>query len=580
MKPCLVQWTSSIMAGSSGKQTRSQKLRQNMINMMYLVFIAMLALQISKEVLATLGLMSEDMEKSTAELETSINSAYNIIEQNSNQDYYKIPSEELPKLKGITDDYFNFIQSLKDSLIGLDENNYMIEIDYLDEDGNQKVSERRDYQVMDKSNYLDEVFFINDGVTSKGQEFIEYFKNFPTKVESLLDSIKSKDSRTVQSNYNFSSALSNLSLRFNYPEDDQVVNRDGIKEDWLYYNYEKFPLVASLSKFTKIQSDIRSVEYEILNSLVNKTKDRQLSFDSKSTLLETDKQAYYTNSTVDAKVVVGNTDSSFKPDRVDLKVDNIQLKETEWEVVDGKIKLNKRFSSPGIKKIYGYLIFDNNGSTDSLLVDTEFYVIPKPNEAIVSPLNMQVFYIGLRNEIKVAFPGIADLTSISVNGRNGSIIKSGSRYFAAPNAGVNSMDVVVSGRANEENLTSVLNFRVQDAPPGRGSIFERVGGQDINYINSSKVSKDGLIYGTVRGEKPPGFLYDYDINVEAFQITVGNLPTRTVQGNKIENSNEAVRDIRGSSKGSSVTVTVLKATKIDGDLKSPTNVEPFVLTLE
>ena len=568
------------MAGSSGKQTRSQKLRQNMINMMYLVFIAMLALQISKEVLATLGLLSEDMEKSTAELKTSIDNAYNIIDQNSNQDYYKIPSEELPKLKEITDDYFNFIQSLKDSLIGLDENNYMIEIEYLDENGNEKVSERRDYQVMDKSNYLDEVFFINDGVTSKGQKFIEYFKGFPAKVESVLDSIKARDARTVQSNYGFSTALSNLSLRFNYPEDDQIINRDGIKEDWLYYNYEKFPLVASLSKFTKIQSDIRSVEYEILNSLVSKTKDRQLSFDSKSTLLETDKQAYYTNSTVDAKVVVGNTDSSFKPDRVDLKVDNIQLKETEWEVVDGKIKLNKRFSSPGIKKIFGYLFFDNNGSTDSLLVDTEFYVIPKPNEAIVSPLNMQVFYIGLRNEIKVAFPGIADLTSIRVNGRNGRIIKSGSRYFAAPNAGVNSMDVVVSGRANEENLTSVLNFRVEDAPPGRGSIFERVGGQDINYVNSSKVSKDALIYGTVRGEKPPGFLYDYDINVEAFQITVGNLPTRTVQGNKIENSNEAVRDIRGSSRGSSVTVTVLKATKIDGDLKSPTNVEPFVLTLE
>ena len=568
------------MAGSSGKQTRSQKLRQNMINMMYLVFIAMLALQISKEVLATLGLLSEDMEKSTTELKTSIDNAYNIIDQNSNQDYYKIPSEELPKLKEITDDYFNFIQSLKDSLIGLDENNYMIEIEYLDENGNEKVSERRDYQVMDKSNYLDEVFFINDGVTPKGQKFIEYFKGFPAKVESVLDSIKARDARTVQSNYGFSTALSNLSLRFNYPVDDQVINRDGIKEDWLYYNYEKFPLVASLSKFTKIQSDIRSVEYEILNSLVSKTKDRQLSFDSKSTLLETDKQAYYTNSTVDAKVVVGNTDSSFKPDRVDLKVDNIQLKETEWEVIDGKIKLNKRFSSPGIKKIFGYLFFDNNGTTDSLLVDTEFYVIPKPNEAIVSPLNMQVFYIGLRNEIKVAFPGIADLTSIRVNGRNGSIIKSGSRYFAAPNAGVNSMDVVVSGRANEENLTSVLNFRVEDAPPGRGSIFERVGGQDINYVNSSKVSKDALIYGTVRGEKPPGFLYDYDINVEAFQITVGNLPTRTVQGNKIENSNEAVRDIRGSSRGSSVTVTVLKATKIDGDLKSPTNVEPFVLTLE
>ena len=135
---------------------------------------------------------------------------------------------------------------------------------------------------MDKSNYLDEMFFINDGVTDKGQEFIDYFKSFSDKVETVLDSIKARDSRTVQSNYGFSTALSNLSLRFDYPEDDQVVNRDGIKEDWIYYNYEKFPLVASLSKFTKIQSDIRSVEYEILNSLVSKTKDRQLSFDSKS----------------------------------------------------------------------------------------------------------------------------------------------------------------------------------------------------------------------------------------------------------------------------------------------------------
>ena len=62
-----------------------------MINMMYLVFIAMLALQISKEVLATLGILSEDMEKSTAELQFSIDSAYNIIDQNINniKNYYR-----------------------------------------------------------------------------------------------------------------------------------------------------------------------------------------------------------------------------------------------------------------------------------------------------------------------------------------------------------------------------------------------------------------------------------------------------------------------------------------------------------
>ncbi|MDB4098057.1 hypothetical protein N9546_04385 [Flavobacteriaceae bacterium] len=571
------------MAGSSGKQTRSQKLRQNMINMMYLVFIAMLALQISKEVLATLGILSEDMEKSTVDLETSIENAYNIINQNSNQDYYKIPSEELPKLKKITDDYFNFIQSLKDSLIGIDDNNYMIDVEYIDNNGNKDIITRTDYQVMDKSNYLDETFFMNkkDGVTAKGQEFIDYFKEFSSKVESVLDSIKDRDSRIVQSNYNFENALASLSQRFEYPEDDQVINRNGIKDDWIYYNYEKFPLVASLTKFTKIQSDIRSVEYEILNSLVSKTKDRQLSFDSKSTLLETDKQAYYTNSIVDAKVVVGNTDSSFKPDRVELKVDNIELrKDIDFEVVDGKIKLNKKFNRPGIKKLYGYLFFDNNGETDSLLVDTQFYVIPRPDEAIVSPVNMQVFYIGLRNEIAVAFPGIADLTSIRVNGRNGTILRTGSEYFAAPNAEAESMDVIVSGNANDEVITSTVNFRVEDAPPGRASVAITSGGVETNYLNTQSISQDDLIYGRIRGEKPTGFLYNYDIKVESFQITVGNLTTRTVTGNQVRNSPDAVKDINSARSGTGIIITILQASKIDGNLVSPTTVEPLALKIE
>ena len=552
--------------------------RQKMINMMYLVFIAMLALNISKEVLGTLGILSEDMEKSTAELKSSIDDLYTTIDLNSNQDYYKIPSDELPKLRDLTDNYWSYIQMLKDSLISLDKNNYLTNVSVKNEDGEKTEFTMVDYQIMDKSVDLDELFFKGDGNSEKGAEFVTYFSSFKTNVTAVLDSIISRDERTIKSNYSFASAISNLESRFNYSDD--VLNADGNYQPWLEYNYQGFPLIASLSKFTKIQSDIRAVEYEILNSLTSKTKDRKLSLDNTDTLLETTQSAYYTNSTVDAAVVVGRTDSSFKPDIVDLKIDGIDLKESEFSIVNGKIVLDKRFSTPGIKNITGFLIFKADGEIDSLGVDQKFYVINKPNDAIVSPLNMQVFYIGLRNEIKVAFPGIADLSSIRVNGKNGSILKNGSRYFAAPNAGVSSMDVIVSGRANNETLTSVLNFRVEDAPPGRGSIFERVGGKDINYINSSKISKDALLYGTVRGEKPPGFLYDYDINVETFQITVGNLPTRTVQGNKIQNSNEAMRDIRGANRGSSVTLTVLKATKIDGDLKSPTNVEPFVLTIE
>ena len=61
---------------AAGKQDS----RQKMINMMYLVFIAMLALNISKEVLATLGIVSEDLKKSTDLLMEDINEYYNVID--------------------------------------------------------------------------------------------------------------------------------------------------------------------------------------------------------------------------------------------------------------------------------------------------------------------------------------------------------------------------------------------------------------------------------------------------------------------------------------------------------------------
>ena len=69
--------------------------RQKMINMMYLVFIAMLALNISKEVLATLGILNDDLESSIVELESSSKINYDQISSNSdNLDYKSIPDNK------------------------------------------------------------------------------------------------------------------------------------------------------------------------------------------------------------------------------------------------------------------------------------------------------------------------------------------------------------------------------------------------------------------------------------------------------------------------------------------------------
>ena len=92
--------------------------RQKMINMMYLVFIAMLALNIGKEVLATLGHLSSDLESSTKQVETASQEVYSKIAANASSSLnYKIPAVMVLEMKKEADDFYNFIQVIKDSLI-------------------------------------------------------------------------------------------------------------------------------------------------------------------------------------------------------------------------------------------------------------------------------------------------------------------------------------------------------------------------------------------------------------------------------------------------------------------------------
>ena len=79
--------------------------RQKMINMMYLVFIAMLALNIGKEVLATLGVLNNDLESSITELEASSTSIYNNIESNSDSPDYKIAATNILDIKKASDEF-------------------------------------------------------------------------------------------------------------------------------------------------------------------------------------------------------------------------------------------------------------------------------------------------------------------------------------------------------------------------------------------------------------------------------------------------------------------------------------------
>jgi len=171
--------------------------RQKMINIMYLVFIAMLALNISKQVLATIGVLEENLENSISQAENEIEKKLSAIENKKGQANIQSAYSSVVLMKEKSDKYFDYLGSIIDSLLAQDnENNKFYREIKNDAPANERtlpdVVRMRDYQIMDKGNVLDEKFFDGDENTPFGNEFILNYKNFKSDFISIVDSIKIK----------------------------------------------------------------------------------------------------------------------------------------------------------------------------------------------------------------------------------------------------------------------------------------------------------------------------------------------------------------------------------------------------
>ena len=562
-----------------------------MINMMYLVFIAMLALNIGKEVLATLGVLNDDLESSITELEASSTASYSQIETNSEKLDYKIAASKVVEMKAEADNFFNYIQVIKDSLL-IGENG---ENKYLKQIQNKETGEeitRMAYQEMDKSQVLDDYFFEGEFLTSNGEQYVSNYKSFPTKLSQILDDIvfleeESKIARTaldgskgedgVEIQYDFESAKFDLKNRFSYS--DQIVNSEGTTQGFLEYNFYGFPVIASLAKLTKVQSDIRYIENKILNEILSSIQGKGLNFSTFQTLLETTKPVYYTTDVVDAAIVMGKKDEGFKPDKVELFINGKPLSDSEYFIENGKVVLKKRIGTPGTYDLTGTLSKRNADTQElvSIPVTQKLVIIREPNSAVVSADNMKVFYRGLRNPTSISIPGVASNTIVP-SSANAKFSKTKNGWAAQPtNAKAKEMKVSVSGVLNgKRKQFDGGTFRILPPPPGKGS----VSGMNKVIQTGGSISKTLLANGIVTGTKPKDFLYDYEIIVTGFDIKVGNSPAKKVTGNKASRSSKAALDIKSAGKGTVVVISNIQASSKDGDTVTPNyEVESFFLTV-
>ncbi len=489
--------------------------RQRMINMMYLIFIAMLALNMSKEVLSAFGLLNERLTESNSAAD-SRNTAFleNLTTKAAEQpEQYSSVKAKADQIAVISDEFDAYIEGMKSEMMS-----------------KIKPEDTQNYETQDRPDELDQKLFNGDKFTPAGQEFLDQINKYRDGVIAVMGD----DPR-------YKSIVSDITKKF---ETEPVKRNDGVTVPWLNYHYEGFPMVASRTKMTQLQSDVKTTENEILSNMLAGQQAAALSFTQYNTLLEATKTAYYAGEEFDGGIVLGRKDPNTKPNRVELTLDGKTLSPDQYAIVNGKVMLKINAGAAGDHKIEGNLIFTEDGKDTEVPVNLGFSTITKPNSAVIAADKMNVVYRGVDNPMTVSIPGIPDN---KVNASAAGLSKvSGSKYVMRPGAG---RTVVISANGTLPDGAAVgskSEFRIKDIPSPVGTIR----GEDGNG-GPVRMERGGLEISSI-GAALQDFDFELKLNVTGFSFKVSGQPTVKISGNKLNGA--AISALKRAGRGETVQI--------------------------
>ena len=487
--------------------------RQKMINLMYLVFIAMLALNMSKEVLSAFGLMNEkfeDVNKFSGEYNASLFSQLQ-SKAGENAAQFAEPFEKAKQVKTITDGLYSYIDGLKKDLVSKFE----------------KENGKLPYEAMDKGDMIDEQWFEGDGYSKKGKEIVSTIE----KYKSDLASVIGKDVK-----YKF--IIDDINAKFDL---NDVKDGEGVKKKYLDYHYKGFPAIASLTKLSAMQNDVKKTEQDIYNALIGNTTAKAASMKNYQAIVLTDKSAFFSGEPVTGRVVLGRYDESTVPTSVVVNGQNVPTE-------SGQVNFKFGAGSVGEHDINGEFTFIEDGKPVKIPVKGNYVVVPKPNSATISADKMNSVYRGVDNPMTISFAGIADsdVTASAPGLRKGG--KPGQYNWSVNGLSGKTATVTVTGTLpGGQKVSDKKIFNIREIPRPAPTVR--------GLAEKGKGNKNDLSSSTINVEFPD-FVFDVKTTVKSFEVYVPGAPAIICTGNKFNDA--ALKAISRTTRGDKVMITGIK----------------------
>ena len=229
--------------------------RQKMIAMMYLVLTAILALNVSKEVIEAFVTVNTSLEATAANFDEKNGMLYADFDQAKSVDPKKVTEywEKANQAKGLSQELDEYIRKLKIELIAATEGLTPEEADTIHLDYIKKQDDfDRPTGILVGSN--------EDGSKGKARELKIKLNEYCDK---MLELIPEKERR-------------NISLGFETPD---RTKKDGTKT-WETNQFYNSPLVASLAILSKFQTDVKNAEFDVVNTLYKSFTKEDFPFDT------------------------------------------------------------------------------------------------------------------------------------------------------------------------------------------------------------------------------------------------------------------------------------------------------------
>jgi gliding motility-associated protein GldM len=491
--------------------------RQKMINLMYLVFIAMLAMNMSKEVLSAFGLMNEKFESANAASTQTNQSLLMSLDTKAAEAKgdFVAAAATAHKVEVITKEFDAYVATLKTDVL----KGFIVDAE----------TGKLPYENMDKGDNIDN-WFIGEGYTKKGSEIIAKIEKYKADMKVALGTDKK-----------YAAIVREVESKFSVAD---VKDKDGNKIKYLSYHFKGFPAVASVAKLSAWQNDVKKAEADVYNSALGKAAVEAASYSNYQAIVVLEKNAYFQGENVKGKVVLGRYDENTKPTSF----------QGPGKLENGQAVISLTAGGVGEQNINGQFTFLEDGKTIPLKFEGKYVVVPKPNSATISADKMNVVYRGVINPMTITFAGISsNKVSASAPGLS-SAGKAGS-YNMNPGQGSEVVINVTGTLPDGSKVSDKKAFRIKGIPPPVGAI-----GGEMGIV---KGAKSRLEVSQVTA-KLPDFDFNVQLNVVGFTLKVAGQAAVIVSGDRV--NAQCKTALARATRGDQVTISDIKTKLVGSDI--------------